>query len=95
MEKASEDPQGGVENGVTRIYVCPLILLINNSTQIYYAARPNSSTSSPSPLFVTKHPHKIPKLNLTPIKNQETAHGIPCSSWSQRTQIQTTKHRKQ
>ena len=49
----------------------------------------------PPPLFVTKHPHKIPKLNLTPIKNQETAHGIPCSSWSQRTQIQTTKHRKQ
>jgi len=38
--------QGSVENGVTRIYACPLILFINNSTQIYYAVRPNSSTSS-------------------------------------------------
>jgi len=28
-------PQGSVENG---IYVCPLVLFINNSTQIYYAA---------------------------------------------------------
>jgi len=39
-------PQGSVENGFTRIYACPLILSSNNSTQIYYAARPNSSTSS-------------------------------------------------
>jgi len=64
MEKASEDPQGGVENGVTRIYVCPLILLINNSTQIYYAARPNSSTSSPSSIIRDKTSSQNPKTQL-------------------------------
>ena len=45
MEKASGYPQGSVDNGVTRIYVCPLILFIHNSAWIFYAARPNSSTS--------------------------------------------------
>jgi len=47
-------PQESVENGVIGIYVCPLILFINNSTQIYYAARPNSSTSSFSIRFVIR-----------------------------------------
>ena len=39
-------PQGSVENGVTRICVCPLVLFIN--TQIYYAARPHSSKWKPA-----------------------------------------------
>ena len=49
MEKASEDPQGKW----CRSYVCPFILSIDNSTHIYYAARPNSSRSSfPTPSSV-------------------------------------------
>jgi len=43
-----------VENGVIRSYVCPLI---DNFTQIYYAAQPNSSTrsfSTPSSIIRNK-----------------------------------------
>ena len=41
---------------VVVILICPLILFIDNFVQIHYAARPNSSTSfpTPPPLFVTE-----------------------------------------
>lgn len=75
---------------VIRSYVCPLILFINNSNQIYYAAWPNSSTSSlstPSSIIRDKTLLTIARTQCNADqKNQEMVNRVPCCSLSHKIQ---------